>query len=102
MAIAVDRRSSTAAQARRAVDEVLKVAQSSQGRATVSGGSKPHVTITKSVMDYNDTYLRAMLSGIEFATHGHFAQGREAVGTTEWMLRSRLVDVTVRASKGLG
>ena len=94
----VDRRSPAAAQARRAVDEVLKIAQSGHASAAVSGGSKPHVTITKQVTDHHDTYFRAMLSGIEYATRGHFDQGRETAGHTEWILRGRLVDVTIRTS----
>ena len=83
------------------MDEVLKIAQSGHASAAVSGGSKPHVTITKQVTDDNDVYFRAMLSGIEFATHGHFALGRESSGHMEWLLRTRLVDITVRVTKGL-
>ena len=93
-----DRRSAAASQLRKAVDAVLQIAHSEHAAATVSGGSKPHVTITKQVTDLNDTYFRAMLSGIEYATHGHFDHGREAAGYTEWMLRGRLVDVTIRGT----
>jgi hypothetical protein len=98
MASFEEKRSAAAAQARRVVDEVLQVARSEHASTAVSGGSKPHVSITKQVSDHHDTYFRAMLSGIEYATHGHFDQGREVAGCTEWILRGRLVDVTVRAS----
>jgi hypothetical protein len=100
MATFQEKRTATAAQARRVVDEVVGIANSERANATVAGGSKPHVTITKQVSDYSDAYFRSMLSGIEYATHGHFAQGHESVGSMEWMLRGRLVDVTIRASKG--
>ena len=96
-----DRRSAAASQLRKVVDEVLQIARSEHAAATVSGGGKPHVTITKQVTDFNDTYFRAMLSGIEYAAHGHFDHGREGAGHTEWMLRGRLVDVTIRGTKGL-
>jgi len=95
-------RGSPASQAHKIVDEVMQIARSELARASASGGSKPHVTITKNVTDYSDTYFRSMLSGIEFATRGHFDHGRESPGYTEWILRGRLVDVTVRASKGMG
>jgi hypothetical protein len=88
------------AQLRRAVDEVMNVAKSAHASATVSGGSKPHITITKPVTDTTDAYFRAMLSGIEYATRGHFDQGRESSGYSEWMLRTRHIDVTVKATKG--
>ena len=101
MTVLADKRSSAAAQARRVVDEVLNIAHSSHAAATVSGGSKPHVTIMKNVTDYNETYFRALLAGIEFATHGHFAQGRDTGTSADWELRGRLVDVTIRAVKGL-
>ena len=42
-----------------------------------------------------------MLSGIEYATHGHFDHGWESAGHTEWILRSRLIDVTVRGTESL-
>ena len=96
-----ERRSAAASQVRRVVDELSKNARSEHGAAMVSGGGKPHVTITKNVTDFNDTYFRAMLSGIEYATHGHFDHGREAAAHTEWILRGRLVDVTVRGIKEL-
>jgi hypothetical protein len=99
MATFEEKRASAASHIRRTVDDVLQIAQSGHGSATVLGGSKPHVTISKQVTDYNDAYFRAMLSGIEYATRGHFAQGRETSGYTEWMLRGRLIDVTVQASK---
>ena len=99
MVITTDRRNSAAAQTRAAVDEVLRIAQANRGRATVAGGSKPHVTLTCSVTDYSDGYFRAMLSGIEYATRGHFAPGAQAIGGMVWTLRSRLIDVSVRASK---
>jgi hypothetical protein len=99
MATFEERRASAASHARRTVDEILKIAQSVHGSTTVLGGGKPHVTISKQVTDYNDAYFRGMLSGIEYATHGHFAQGNESAGCTEWILRGRLIDVTVRASK---
>ncbi|OFZ71686.1 MAG: hypothetical protein A2W04_10775 [Betaproteobacteria bacterium RBG_16_64_9] len=102
MATFQDRRSAAASQVRRVVDEVLKIAHSEHATATVSGGSKPHVAITKNVTDFNDAYFRAMLSGIEYATHGHFDHGREAGGHTEWILRGRLIDVTIRGAKGPG
>jgi len=94
-----ERRSAAAAQARRSVDQVLQIAHSVHASTVVTGGSKPHVTITKQVADYNDTYFRALLSGIEYATRSHFDQGREAAGCMEWMLKARLIDVTVRGSK---
>jgi hypothetical protein len=90
-----------ASQVRRIRDEVLRIAQSEHASIAVSGGSKPHITITKHVTDSNDTYFRAMLSGIEFATHGHFDHGSESAGYTEWILRTRLIDVTVRGTQGL-
>jgi hypothetical protein len=99
MATFEERRSAAAALARRAVDQVLQIAHSVHASTAVSGGSKPHVTITKQVADYNDTYFRALLSGIEYATRSHFDQGRETGGCMDWVLRSRLVDVTVRGSK---
>lgn len=99
MASFQEKRTAGQAQARRTVDEVLAIATSERASATVAGGSKPHVTITKQVTDYNDAYFRSMLSGIEYATHGHFAQGRETGIEVEWMLRGRLIDVTVRCSK---
>jgi hypothetical protein len=102
LAIPVERRSSAAAQLRRLVDEVLNCARSAHANTTVSGGAKPHITVTKVVADYNDPFFRAMLSGIEYAAHGHFDHGRESAGHTEWILKTRLVDVTVRAVKGLG
>ena len=95
-----EKRNAAAAHVRRTVDEVLKVAQSARASATVAGGSKPHVSISKQLSDSNDAYFRAMLSGIEFATRGHFDHGRESYGFTEWILRGRLVDVTVRAKQG--
>ena len=101
MVVEVDRRSSEAAHLRRLVDEVLNCARSEHASTIVSGGSRPHITITKQVTDYNDAYFRGMLSGIEYATHGHFAQARDSGSYAEWMLRGRLVDVTVRATKGL-
>jgi len=101
MATFQEKRTAAAAQARRAVDEVLGIATSTRASAAVTGGSKPHVTITKQVTDYGDAYFRGMLSGIEYATHGHFAQARDSGSYAEWMLRGRLVDVTVRATKGL-
>lgn len=101
MVVEVDRRSSEAAHLRRLVDEVLNCARSEHAGTIVSGGSRPHITITKQVTDYNDAYFRAMLSGIEYATRGHFDTGRESWGYTEWLLRSQLIDVTVRASKGI-
>ena len=101
MATFEEKRTAAALQARRVVDEVLQIAHSEHASATVSGGSKPHVTITRQVTDYSDTYFRAMLSGIEFATHGHFDHGSESSGYTEWILRSRLINVTVRGTEGL-
>ena len=101
MVLTADRRASAAAQARGVVDEILKIARSELAGATVSGGSKPHVTITKHAANFDDAYFRAMLSGIEYASHGHFSHGQESGGSTEWLLRSRLVDVTVRCTKGL-
>ena len=100
MATFQEKRTAAAAQARRTVDDVLAIASSERARATVTGGSKPHVLITKQVPDYSDAYFRGMLSGIEYATHGHFAQGQDSGGYSEWMLRGRLIDVTVRCSKG--
>ena len=97
MATFEEKRTAAAAQARRVVDQVLQIARAEHASTAVAGGSKPHVMITKQVSDHSDTYFRAMLSGIEYATHGHFDHGREAGGYTEWMLRGRLVDVTVRA-----
>jgi hypothetical protein len=94
-----EKRASAAAHARRTVDDVLQIARSGTGSATVLGGAKPHVTVLRQVTDYNDAYFRSMLSGIEYATRGHFDQGHESGGCTEWMLKGRLVDVTVRASK---
>ena len=99
MATFEEKRAASASQARRVVDEVLGIARRELASATVVGGSKPLVTIKKYVPDYNDTYFRAMLSGIEYATHGHFDHGRESAGYTEWLLRAQLVDVTVRGSK---
>ena len=99
MASFQEKRTATAAQARRVVDEVLGIASSERASAAVAGGSKPHVTITKQVTDTSDAYFRSMLSGIEYATHGHFSQGQDSGGYMEWMLRGRLVDVTVRCSK---
>ena len=99
MAVEADRRSAAAAHLRRLVDEVLHCARSEHATAVVSGGSRPHVTITKQVIDLNDAYFRAMLSGLEYVTRGHFDTGRESWGYTEWQLRSNLVDVTVRDSK---
>ena len=96
-----EKRTAAAAQARRAVDEVLGIATSTRASPAVTGGSKPHVTITKQVTDYGDAYFRGMLSGIEYATRGHFDTGRDSWGYTEWLLRSQLIDVTVRASKGI-
>ena len=101
MAVEVDRRSAEAAHLRNLVDEVLGCARSEHAATVVTGGGRPHVTITKQVTDYNDAYFRGMLSGIEFATRGHFDTGRESWGYTEWLLRSQLIDVTVRASKGI-
>jgi len=100
MVIQGQKHPSATSQVRRVVDEVVKIAHSEHAAATVSGGAKPHVTITKQVTDFDDTYFRAMLSGIEYATRGHFDHGREAAGHTEWMLRGRFVDVTVRGTKG--
>ena len=97
-----DRRTSAAAQARRVVEEVLKIARSDHAGATVAGGNKPHVTITKQATSSEDAYFRGMLSGIEYATHGHFSHGQDSGGYTEWVLRSRLIDVTLRCTKGLG
>ena len=102
MVITADRRTSAAAQARRVVDEVMKIARSERAGATVSGGSKPHVVITKHAANFDDAYFRAMLSGVEYATHSHFSHGQESGGSTEWLLRSRLIDVTVRCTTGLG
>jgi hypothetical protein len=99
MATFEEKRAASASQARRVVDEVLGIARREHAVVAVMGGSKPLVTIKKQVPDYNDTYFRAMLSGIEYATHGHFDQGRESAGYTEWLLRAQLVDVTVQASK---
>lgn len=99
MATFQEKRTASQAQARRTVDEVLAIAGSERANATVAGGSKPHVTITKQVTDTGDAYFRSMLSGIEYATHGHFSQGQDSGGYMEWMLRGRLVDVTVRCSK---
>ena len=93
-----DRRQQAAAQQRRTVDEVVRIARRERANVVVSGGSKPHLTITKQVSDANDTYFRAMLSGIEYATHGHFGQPQPVGGITEWMLRGRLVDVTIRCT----
>ena len=99
MATFEEKRAAAASQARRVVDEVLGIARSEHASATVVGGSKPLVTIKKHVPDYNDTYFRSMLSGIEYATRGHFDQGRESAGYTEWSLRAQLIDVTVRGAK---
>ena len=99
MATFEERRHAALAQARRVVDQVLQIAHSVHASTTVSGGARPHVTITKQVADYNDTYFRALLSGIEYATHSHFDQGRASGSQMEWILRSRLVDVTVRGTK---
>ena len=101
MAAFQDRRSAAASQVRRVVDEILQIAHSEHAAATVSGGGKPHVAITKNVPDFNDTYFRSMLSGIEYAAHGYFDQGREAAGHTDWFLKGRLIDVTIRGTKGL-
>ncbi len=84
------------------MDEVLKVAQSELASATVSGGNKPHVTITKQATSSEDAYFRGMLSGIEYATHGHFSHAQDSGGYTEGGRRSRLIDVTLRCTKGLG
>jgi hypothetical protein len=100
MATFEEKRTSAAAHARRTVDEVLQIAQAEHASATVLGGSKPHVRISKQVTEGDDAYFRAMLSGIEYATRGHFAQGHESAGYTEWTLRWRLIDVSVRAEKG--
>ena len=81
------------------MDQVLQIAHSVRASTAVSGGGKPHVTVTKQVKDFGDTYFRALLSGIEYATRSHFDQGREVAGQMEWMLKSQLVDVTVRGSK---
>jgi hypothetical protein len=94
-----EKRAAAAAHTRQTIDEILQIARSGTGHTSVLGGSKPHVTISKQVTDYNDAYFRSMLSGIEYATRGHFDQGRESGGYTEWLLRGRQVDVTVRASK---
>ena len=99
MATFDEKRASNATHLRRIIDEILQIAQSGHGSATVMRGSKPLVMVTKQVTDFNDAYFRAMFSGIEYATHGHFDQGHESAVYTEWMLRGRLVDVTVRASK---
>jgi hypothetical protein len=93
---------SAASRVHRVEDEVLRIAYSEHASTAVTGGSRPHVTITKHVTDFDDTYFRSLLSGIEFATHGHFDHGRDAGGYTEWILKSRFIDVTVRATKGLG
>lgn len=99
MALEADRRSAAAAHLRRLVDDVLNCARSEHAEAIVSGGSRPHITITKRVSDLNDAYFRGMLSGIEYATRGHFDTGRERMGYTEWLLRSNLIEVTVRGSR---
>ena len=96
MRTSVDKDRSAAQQSSAVAEEVAQIARSNNASAIVSGGSKPHVTITKRSTDLNDAYLRAMLSAIEFATRGHFDGGHELAGSTEWILRSRYIRVTVR------
>ncbi|MBI4293759.1 MAG: hypothetical protein HY661_19960 [Betaproteobacteria bacterium] len=93
---------SGAPRGRKVLDEVLRVAHIGQARVVVSSGSKPHVTITKHVTDALDPHVHSILSGIELVTHGRFGHGSEAAGITEWILKSRDIDVTVRATKGPG
>ena len=91
---------SAALQATRAIEAILGIARSEHARATVTGGRKPHIRITKDVTTVNDMKFRSMLSGIEYATHGHFDQGVSFAGYTEWILKTPLIDVTIRATEG--
>ena len=93
---------STAAQVSRVLEQVLGIVRAEHARATATGGSKPHVRITKDISGFDDPSLRALMTGIEFATRGHFARGMAIGGYTEWLLKTRLIDVTLRGSEGSG
>lgn len=81
-----------------AVEQVRQIAQFRGARATVSGGSRPHVTVTLDVSDSNRD-VGAMLSAIESATRGQFDRGREFPGNiTEWTLKSKDIVVSVRVT----
>jgi hypothetical protein len=97
--IAVDKKNASASQHRGVLEEVLRVARAENASATVSGSGKPRVLLTKQLTDNDELHVRALLSGIEFATHSHFGHGMETSGISEWVLRSRYIDVTLRCIK---
>ena len=47
-------------------------------------------------MDADSPQLRAMLRAIEFAIRGQFDRGRRLQGMTQFVAKSRLIDVQVR------
>lgn len=95
-----ERRKSSSAASRRVIDEILSIARSTQGRAVVFGGSRPHVSITKQVPELTEPYIRPMLSSIEHVVRSPFNRGRESPAFSEWLLRSQHTLATIRFTKG--
>jgi hypothetical protein len=77
----------------------LRIARSKHARATVTGGRKSHIKISKDVTTVDEMKFRAMLTGIEYATHGHFDQGLSFALYTEWILKTPLVNDTIRGTE---
>lgn len=81
----------------REVDEVKQIACSHGGKvlARQLSGSRHHVTITLNLAADSPSLL-AMLRAIEFAIRGQFDRGQHLQGMTQYVAKSRLIDILVR------
>jgi hypothetical protein len=98
MSIAALQSSAAAApKGQREVDQVRQIGSSHGGKvlARQLSGVRHHITITLS-MDADSPQLRAMLRAIEFAIRGQFDRGRRLQAMTQFVAKSRLIDVHVR------
>lgn len=72
------------------------MSQGGKVMVSTAGGGHYHISITRSGVDPDSPMLRAMLHAIEFAIRGQFDRGRAYQGMTQFVAKSRHVDVVVR------
>lgn len=81
----------------READQVRQIAMSHGGKVSSNASGQRHmVTISRYGVDPASPQLRSMLHAIEFAIRGQFDRGRSYQGMTQFMAKSRYVDVVVR------
>jgi len=97
MSVLVHHNPAAAPKGLREADQVRQIAMSHGGKVSCNASGQRHmVTITRFGIDPASPQLHAMLHAIEFAIRGQFDRGRAYQGMTQFMAKSRHVDVVVR------